>query len=81
MGFACSEICKLIFSQLAEVYLPVSRASTVLGFVDDLEGYTMLPCPLASHSLGSKTALEVPNYEIWLGSSVSEQLRPRSLGV
>lgn len=32
------DICKWIFSQRAKVYLPVSRTSTALGFVEGLEG-------------------------------------------
>ena len=30
----------------------------MLGFVEDLEGYTMLPWPLAPHSLVGQRALE-----------------------
>lgn len=30
----------------------------MLGFVEDLEGYTVLPWPLASHSLVGQKALE-----------------------
>ena len=52
------DICKLIFSQSSKVYLPVSRASTVLSFVEDLEGYIMLPWPPAPHSLVGQKALE-----------------------
>lgn len=81
VDLTCSDICRLVFSQLAKVYLPVSRASTVLGSVEGLEGYTVLPGPLASHSLVGETALKEPNHGIWLGSSVSEQLRLRRLGV
>lgn len=52
------DICKLIFSQSTKVYLLVSRASTVLGFVEGLEEYMMLPCPIAPHSLVGQIALE-----------------------
>lgn len=49
----------------------------MLGSVEGLEVWTVLPCPLVPHSLLGETALKEQNHGIWLGSSVSEQLRQR----